>query len=423
MTNSGSLLRLVRQFVPLGDDTAPDGQLLQRFASERDEQAFTALVKRHGPMVLGVCRRVLHHAHDAEDAFQATFLVLARKAGSIRRPESLGNWLYGVAYRTALEARTKVARRRRRERELAEDPPVDPTPDLVWRDLRAVLDCEVNRLPDKYRCAFVLCCLEDRTDDEAAHILGCPKGTVLSRLAWARQRLRSRLTRRGVTLSVVGTSALFGGRSLSAAVSAELVHSTTCAARLFVGGPAGPAVTAVMLARSVLRALFLDKLKVACVALLSVAVLGGGLSRLGQPTAASDRREPGNAVEHANAEGQLATLLALEKRGWEATRKKDVGSLRQLWAEDFVAILSDGSRLTRDEFCLVLPFFEIERYSLSDVRLLSLGPDAALLTYTVESETTILGEPQKGPGRIASTWVRRNGEWRNLFYQETAIAE
>src|SRR5262249_34111246 len=161
---------------------ATDRQLLQRFASGHDETAFTALVGRHGPMVLGVCRRVLHSIHDAEDAFQATFLVLARKAGSVRQPDALGNWLYGVAYRTALEARTRAAKRRARERELAEEPPVEPGGAIDWSDLRAVLDGEVNRLPDKYRSPFVLCYLEGRTNEEAARLLRCPKGTILSRL-------------------------------------------------------------------------------------------------------------------------------------------------------------------------------------------------------------------------------------------------
>src|SRR5262249_38351825 len=160
-----------------------------------------------------------------EDAFQAAFLVLARKAGAIARPESLANWLYGVAYRTAREARTRDAKRRARERERAEKPTVDPNNDLLWRDLRAVLDGEVRRLPDRDGAAFVLGYREGGTNEEAARLLGCPKGTVLSRLAWARQRLRDRLTRRGVTLSAAGAGAAFAAESLAAAVPAELVRS------------------------------------------------------------------------------------------------------------------------------------------------------------------------------------------------------
>src|SRR5262249_31616689 len=142
--------------------------------------------------------------HDAEDAFQATFLILVRKAGSLGRPELLGNWLYGVAYRTAARARAEATRRRFREVPLIDRdlPAKESTPDGVWRDLRPVLDEEINRLPDKYRAPFVLCYLEGKTNEEAARQLGCPLGTVLSRLARARERLRLRLTSRGLTLSV-----------------------------------------------------------------------------------------------------------------------------------------------------------------------------------------------------------------------------
>jgi DNA-directed RNA polymerase specialized sigma24 family protein len=135
MTNLTSLLRFIRRMARRSDDDSTDRQLLDRFASRCDEAAFAALVARHGPMVLGVCRRVLHNAHDPEDAFQAAFLVLARKAGSIRRPEALGNWLYGVAYRSSLEARTRDAKRRARLKTLAEKPTVDPRSTILWSDL------------------------------------------------------------------------------------------------------------------------------------------------------------------------------------------------------------------------------------------------------------------------------------------------
>src|SRR5262245_12621841 len=137
-----------------------DGDLLHRFVTQHDEGAFTALVRRHGPMVLGVCRRVLGDAHDAEDAFQATFLVLVRKAGRLARPALLGSWLYGVAHRTALEAKARAARRRAKESQVEPARPEEPTPDVVWADLRPVLDEEVSRLPEKYRSAFVLCHLQ-----------------------------------------------------------------------------------------------------------------------------------------------------------------------------------------------------------------------------------------------------------------------
>src|SRR5262245_27142454 len=183
------------------DDEDSDGRLLQRFVAHADESAFEALVQRHGPMVLGVCRRLLPSAPDVEDAFQATFLVLVRKAGSIRWPERLSCWLHGVARRVADRVRMEAAQRKKHESAVPLRAEGEPFADVVWRDLRTVLDDEVQRLPEKYRTPFILCYLEGRTNEEAARHLGCPTGTVLSRLAWARDRLRARLTRRGVTLS------------------------------------------------------------------------------------------------------------------------------------------------------------------------------------------------------------------------------
>ena len=156
-------------------------------SASKDEAAFEALVRRHGPMVLGVCRRVLRNHHDAEDAFQATFLVLVRKAASIVPREMVANWLYGVAYRTALKARSMIARQRVRERQVTEMPePEAAEPDDCWRDLQPLLDQELSRLPDKYRVPIVLCDLEGKTGKEAARQLGWPEGTVASRLARGR---------------------------------------------------------------------------------------------------------------------------------------------------------------------------------------------------------------------------------------------
>jgi RNA polymerase sigma factor (sigma-70 family) len=424
MNNPGSLLRFIRRIAMRGDADATDSQLLERFALGRDEAAFTALVGRHGPMVLGVCRRLLPNVHDAEDAFQATFLVLARKAGSIRQPEALGNWLYGVAYRTALEARAKAAKRRARERQLAEEPTVDLGSSIDWSDLRPVLDGEINRLPDKYRSPFVLCYLEGRTNEEAARLLRCPKGTILSRLAWARQRLRDRLARRGVALPAAAVTTVFTADALSAAVSAELMRSTADAARLFVYGQSVASVEALALAKGVLKAMFIEKCKTASVVLLAVTLFGGGLAWLGQPTRATGAKESANpSVRVKGEEGQLDTLFALERRVWETTKQKDVEGLRKLVAEDYVAIISDGSRLTLEEYCQWLPFFEIKSYSLSDVRMLSPEPDVAILLYKAESQTIILWETLEEQTQLSSTWVRRKGEWRNVFYQETPIED
>jgi RNA polymerase sigma factor (sigma-70 family) len=174
----------IRRVAGPGDPGTPtDGRLLERFVRNKDESAFQALLQRHGAMVLGVCRRVLGDVHDAEDAFQATFLVLVRKARSIGKADSVGSWLYGVAYRTALKARADAARRRIHERQGGEMSNSDPLADVAWRDLRAVLDEELGRLPEKYKAPLVLCYLEGKTNEEAAQLLGWTKGTVSGRLA------------------------------------------------------------------------------------------------------------------------------------------------------------------------------------------------------------------------------------------------
>jgi RNA polymerase sigma factor (sigma-70 family) len=182
-------------------ESATDRELLHRFVAHREESAFTALVERHGPMVLDVCRRVLHDSHEAEDACQATFLVLARKCGSLRQPELLANWLYGVAYRSARKAQRQRVRYCAHAMRGASMQATDATADLIWKDLRPVLDEELERLPAKYRAAVVLCYLEGLKVEEAARQLQCPRGTILSRLARARQRLSSRLAMRGLALS------------------------------------------------------------------------------------------------------------------------------------------------------------------------------------------------------------------------------
>jgi RNA polymerase sigma factor (sigma-70 family) len=224
----------------------PDAHLLRHFAARRDEVAFTELVRRHGPMVLGVCRRLLGNEHDAEDAFQLTFVTLSRKAGSLRRPERLGPWLHGVAVRTARKARARAARRRACEQQAPPPAAVGPD-DPVWRDLRPVLDEAVAALPARYREPVVLCYLGGQTLAEAARRLGCPKGTVGTRLAWARARLQARLARRGVTLSAAALAAALAGSAARAcpAVAAQLVASTAQAATAAAGqGAAGAATIA-----------------------------------------------------------------------------------------------------------------------------------------------------------------------------------
>jgi RNA polymerase sigma factor (sigma-70 family) len=279
-----------------------DGALLGAFIQGRDPAAIEALVRRHGPMVLGVCRRVLGNVHDAEDAFQATFLVLLRKAASIVPREAVGNWLYGVAHRTALEARRAAARRGTRERQAAQmpHPPVEPVE--KWPELQPLLDRELSRLPDRYRLPVVLCDLEGRTRREVARLLGIPDGTLSNRLAAARRLLAERLRSQGLTLSAAALAAFLAQRTALAGVPSALVASTVQAAMDVAARGTAAAVSArvAVLSERVLKAMFLSKLKAASGLLLLAALLGittaaGGLAG-GAPAAGSGQpRDKGEA--------------------------------------------------------------------------------------------------------------------------------
>jgi RNA polymerase sigma factor (sigma-70 family) len=255
-----------------------DAQLLERFVRQRDEAAFEVLMWRHGPKVLGVCRRILHHEQDAEDAFQATFLILVRKASSIGKRQSLGSWLYRVAYHVALRARRTAAKRTKRQIKAPDVPAAESVPEVVWRDLRPVLDEEVNQLPEKYRAPFVLCYLDGMTNEEAARELGCPRGTILSRLAWARQRLQRRLARRGVTLSAGILGASLASKA-GAGVPVALMESTLKASLMITAGGAavGPAAA---LSTGVLQTMLWTKVKVVTGCVLAFGALGiaGGMA-------------------------------------------------------------------------------------------------------------------------------------------------
>src|SRR5262249_9565564 len=192
-----------------------DGELLDCFVTQHDEAAFEVLVRRHGPMVLGVCRRILQNVHDAEDAFQATFLVFARKAASIIPREKAGSWLHGAACLAAQKARAVAMRRRARERQVKHMPEPATVAEGLWRDLEPLLDQEVSQLPDKYRLPVVLCHLEGKTRKEAAQQLGWPEGTVAGRLARGRAVLAKRLTRRGLPFSAAMLGAVLSQNAAS----------------------------------------------------------------------------------------------------------------------------------------------------------------------------------------------------------------
>jgi RNA polymerase sigma factor (sigma-70 family) len=310
-----------------------DGQLLARYVAAQDEVAFEVLLQRHGQMVYGVCRRVLRHAHEADDAFQATFLVLVRKAASIRRPELLGNWLWGVARRTALEARTVRARRERAERSLAESS-VGPTSggheSADWLDY---LDQEVERLPAKYRVPVIMCDLEGAPRRDAARQLGIPEGTLSSRLATARKLLARRLARYRAVATDAGLSA--GLAPLAAhTVSPGLVKSTRELAALVA---AGKIVTApsVVLMTGVLKAMMFQKLKFAGGAALSLALVIGGAGALLSPTSAA----PKNAVM-GGSPVETTTFVA-------SPRPDDRELILGTW--EVVKLLRDGKAPEKEE--------------------------------------------------------------------------
>jgi RNA polymerase sigma factor (sigma-70 family) len=273
------VLHHLRRLTGRPDAGIADAQLLHRFVADRDEAAFELLLWRHGPMVRAVCLRVLRHAQDAEDAFQATFLALVRKAGSIDKREALGGWLYRVAYRVALRAREMVARRSVDALTKGEAVAADVSSDLVWRDLRPVLDEEVNRLPEKYRLPIILCYLQGQTYEQAAREIGCPKGTLSIRLQRARELLHARLTRRGLTLSAGMLTAALTASVASATVPAAWAHGVLKAALLYAAGQAATgAVSAqvVSLTEGVLRSMYMTKLKQAAVILLAMGLIGLG---------------------------------------------------------------------------------------------------------------------------------------------------
>jgi RNA polymerase sigma factor (sigma-70 family) len=248
-----------------------DGQLLRRFLADRDEATFAALLQRHGPMVLGVCRRVLRNEADAEDAFQATFLVLVRRAASLSSRAVLGDWLHGVARRTALNARRLAACRREKESAMARPEAQSPNAEGDWVPL---LDEELRRLPEKYRLPIVLCDLEGRTRREAAGRLGWPEGTVAGRLARGRAMLAERLKRRGLAPT---DGALVAALVRGTCVPPPLLTSTTKAASLFAAGQVATAVASARvaaLAEGVLKSMLLTKLSVALLAAVAVVALG-----------------------------------------------------------------------------------------------------------------------------------------------------
>jgi RNA polymerase sigma factor (sigma-70 family) len=310
-----AVLRYIRRLAGAsgaGDST--DGQLLARFLKDRDESAFATLVDRHGPMVLNVCRRRLIDANEVDDAFQAVFLVLVKKARSIRKPSLLGNWLYGVACRAAANARRQVSRRQSRIKEIVDMPATQPATGEGWRELRPLLDEELERLPEKYRAPLVLCYLQGKTYTEAARILGWADGTVSGRLARGRALLRAALLKRGLTLSAAALTALLADHAAQATtVPASLAAATIKAALLVAAGTslaAGVSTGATALTEGVLKAMFLTKLKIATAVVLTLAVVGMSGGMFTYNTWARDRGTEKKDQATSKEKGELKAEVA-----------------------------------------------------------------------------------------------------------------
>ncbi|HEX4611150.1 MAG TPA: RNA polymerase sigma factor, partial [Urbifossiella sp.] len=328
--------RLVEVIQNLGRRPTPDdpddGKLLGLFIEHRDESAFAALVRRHGPMVWGVCRRIVGHHQDAEDAFQATFLVLARKAAVVRPRRMVANWLYGVANRTALKAKVMAGKRHAREKQMPHLPEAGAGRQESWAGLDRLIDRELATLPDKYRIAVVLCDLEGKKGKDAARQLKIPEGTLASRLRTGRVMLAKRLTRNGITLSGGALAAVISGHAVKAGVPAGLVSSTIqAAARTVSRASAAGAVSAnvAALMEGVMKAMVLTKLKpVMAVVLVAGLIALGGVGThhaVGGPQVQGSDGEGGTPMTRLPSPGARDAVnpntAAADAR--DATAKKD----------------------------------------------------------------------------------------------------
>jgi RNA polymerase sigma factor (sigma-70 family) len=284
-----------------------DKQLLECFLDQGEEAAMAALVRKHAPMVWGVCRRFLGNHHDAEDAFQATFLVLVRKASSISPRDKVANWLHGVACKTARKAKAARIRCLSREKQLNHMPEIATVPDDAWQDLVPILDQELDRLPEKYRVALILCELEGKTRKQAARELGLPEGTLAGHLSRGRTMLARRLSRYGLVLSVAETTRLLAANAAATSVPPMLLSSTAKSAMLAATAKAGAATIistkATLLAEGVIKAMLLTKLKTMAGLVVLTVTLLGGMSAVGHQTLAALQSTKSEAVaaDQANA--------------------------------------------------------------------------------------------------------------------------
>jgi RNA polymerase sigma factor (sigma-70 family) len=414
-------IRHLRQAV-LRQDRAgrTDGQLLASFIEDKDEAAFEALVRRHGPMVFGVCCRVARNHHDAEDAFQATFLVLARKASSVRPRDKLANWLHGVALRTAMKAKALMAKRRRREQQVTEMPEPEAVRHGHGRDLQHLLDQELKGLPENYRLPIILCDLEGKRIKDAAQQLGWLQGTLAGRLARGRKLLSKRLACRGVHSSAGSLVALLSRNLGSAGVPTSLVNPTVKAATLIAAGQAvttgSISMKVAALTEGVVKAMLLTKLKTAVTVLLMLGIVafggiilthggrGGPEARAAQPNNRTwlvsfvDSGTVAPATEKARDTKKQpeATKKAVAKRD---TNKSDLDRLQGVWS--VVSIESGGKpyKLEKAVFmvdgkraCLQSSGFEIQGGLYLEPAINPKTYDLAMSNRTIEGIYSLDGD-------------------------------
>jgi RNA polymerase sigma factor (sigma-70 family) len=415
----GSLSRVIDELqrgMGPSDAADSDARLMERFVGQADGQAFASLLRRHGPMVYGVCRRVLGNVADAEDVFQATFLVLVRKARSVRNLASVGSWLYGVAYRTALEARRAMARRRANE---AQAPTrATPTDHAILDELREVLDVEIARLPERYRQVIVLCDLEGEGRKEVARRLRCPEGTVASRLAKARSLLAARLTRHGATLSSAALTTALAAEAASACVPAPWLTATLAAARHIVANAAGTAgvvsTHVASLMQGACRTMLVKKLTTIGAVLLVVALFGFGAGTLylqsamaGQPgddKAADAVAQPGAQEREQETREQVRQLqvelerlrtkaAALEARLGELERDKAEVLFRGKPATFWVKALRDRDPKFRQDALTALGGIAEVDHSLLPIIIASLRDSDEEVRETASVQLAKVGPP------------------------------
>jgi RNA polymerase sigma factor (sigma-70 family) len=395
------VLRHLRQRAGAGEISAlSDRELLQRFVAQREEAAFATLVARHGPLVLAVCRSGLRNEHDAEDAFQATFLVLARRAASVSWQESAAGWLYEVAARVVAKARASAGRCPRGERDeqaMSSDSPVSVA---ARRELQRVIGEEVRRLPEKYRLPVILCYLEGISRADAARQLGCPEGTVAGRLARARTLLGKRLTQRGIGLSVGLLASLGANRTGQSAVPSALARTTVRAALIGTGGRTSA------LADEVMKSLLAAKVHTAAGLVLALGLFaaGAGLVLL-RPLAASLPQALPEAETTSPVVAIRPAAIPGEGRPASPPTHADGSSLRHETAVKCVVFSPDGKTLVSGASDADAPVRLWEAETGKELRRLKMPGGALALAFSLDGKLLVSG----GGGKTVHLWEAATG--------------